>query len=200
MRRSRASTTLFARSDVLSLHLKLSPETRGLVTPGLLALMKPSALLVNTARAGLIAPGALARALQAGRPGPGRDRRLRRRTGRRRRPTRRFVRRARDAPPRVCHLGDVRVVFHRGVRPGGCLRERSPVGVANPEALGLPPTGVAVGQAAVAGRTAARVASTSRPICATRSASVAKTASSRSRSHTSTTRRLPYRSPSKSRR
>lgn len=60
---------LFARSDVVSLQLKLSPETRGIVTPQHLAAMKPDALLVNTARAGLIEPGALAAALSAGRPG-----------------------------------------------------------------------------------------------------------------------------------
>lgn len=60
---------LFARADVLSLHLKLTPETRGSVTAGHLARMKPESLLVNTARAELIAPGALAAALRAGRPG-----------------------------------------------------------------------------------------------------------------------------------
>ncbi len=60
---------LFAESDVLSLHLRLGPATRGLIGPADLALMKPTALLVNTARAELIAPGALLGALQAGRPG-----------------------------------------------------------------------------------------------------------------------------------
>jgi D-3-phosphoglycerate dehydrogenase len=60
---------LFELSDVLSLHLRLVEETRGLVTATDLAKMKPSALLVNTSRAGLIAPGALEEALQAGRPG-----------------------------------------------------------------------------------------------------------------------------------
>jgi D-3-phosphoglycerate dehydrogenase len=60
---------LCSRSDVLSLHLKLSPETRGIVTARHLGLMKPDALLVNTARAGLIEPGALVTALDAGRPG-----------------------------------------------------------------------------------------------------------------------------------
>ena len=58
-----------ARSDVVSLHLKLSPETRGIVTARRLALMKPDALLVNTARAGLVEGGALDDALGAGRPG-----------------------------------------------------------------------------------------------------------------------------------
>lgn len=60
---------LFARSDVVSLQLKLSPETLGIVTERLLTLMKPDALLVNTARARLIEPGALEAALSAGRPG-----------------------------------------------------------------------------------------------------------------------------------
>lgn len=60
---------LFERSDVLSLHLKLGAETRGIVTAGDLARMRPDALLVNTSRAELIAPGALASALRAGRPG-----------------------------------------------------------------------------------------------------------------------------------
>lgn len=59
----------FAESDVLSLHVRLSADTRGVVTAADLALMKPTALLVNTARAELIAPGALAAALRAGRPG-----------------------------------------------------------------------------------------------------------------------------------
>jgi D-3-phosphoglycerate dehydrogenase len=60
---------LFRDSDVLSLHIKLTEETRGIVTAADLAKMKPSALLVNTSRAGLIERGALEGALQAGRPG-----------------------------------------------------------------------------------------------------------------------------------
>jgi D-3-phosphoglycerate dehydrogenase len=60
---------LFARSDVLSLHLRLAPATRGIVTPALLAQMKTDALFVNTSRAELVAPGALEEALRAGRPG-----------------------------------------------------------------------------------------------------------------------------------
>lgn len=59
----------FARSDVLSLHVRLTPETRGIVGPEELARMKPTALIVNTARAELIQPGALVAALRAGRPG-----------------------------------------------------------------------------------------------------------------------------------
>ena len=59
----------FAASDVVSLHLRLVDATRGLVTRADLARMKPTALLVNTSRAGLIEPGALVDALRAGRPG-----------------------------------------------------------------------------------------------------------------------------------
>jgi D-3-phosphoglycerate dehydrogenase len=61
--------TFFAESDVLSLHLRLYDSTRAIVTAEDLAAMKPSALLVNTSRAGLIAPGALVTALLSGRPG-----------------------------------------------------------------------------------------------------------------------------------
>jgi len=60
---------LFESADVLTLHLRLVDATRGIVTAEDLARMKPTALLVNTSRAGLIAPGALVDALRAGRPG-----------------------------------------------------------------------------------------------------------------------------------
>jgi D-3-phosphoglycerate dehydrogenase / 2-oxoglutarate reductase len=59
----------FASADVMSLHVRLTRETRHTVTAEDLALMKPTALLVNTSRAELIAPGVLATALKAGRPG-----------------------------------------------------------------------------------------------------------------------------------
>lgn len=61
--------TLFEQAGVLSLHIKLDKETRGIVTAADLARMKPDALLVNTSRAELIEPGALEAALRAGRPG-----------------------------------------------------------------------------------------------------------------------------------
>ena len=60
---------LFAECDVVSLHMRLLDATRGIVTAADLARMKPTALLVNTSRAGLVAPGALVEALRAGRPG-----------------------------------------------------------------------------------------------------------------------------------
>ncbi|MCG6901931.1 MAG: D-2-hydroxyacid dehydrogenase family protein [Rhodobacter sp.] len=59
----------FAGSDIVSLHVRLKPETRGLITAADLAAMMPRALLVNTSRSGLIAPGVLESALAAGRPG-----------------------------------------------------------------------------------------------------------------------------------
>lgn len=60
---------LFADADVLSLHLRLTGGTRGIVTRDDLARMKTDALLVNTSRAELIEDGALVDALRAGRPG-----------------------------------------------------------------------------------------------------------------------------------
>jgi len=60
---------LFAQADVLSLHVRLTDATRGIVTAADLACMKPTALIVNTSRAGLIEAGALEAALRAGRPG-----------------------------------------------------------------------------------------------------------------------------------
>jgi D-3-phosphoglycerate dehydrogenase / 2-oxoglutarate reductase len=60
---------LFRQADVLCLHVKLTPETTGIVTATDLAEMKPSAVLVNTSRAKLIETGALENALRAGRPG-----------------------------------------------------------------------------------------------------------------------------------
>jgi D-3-phosphoglycerate dehydrogenase / 2-oxoglutarate reductase len=55
----------------LTLHLRLHNETRGLVTSQLLAMMKPTALFVNTSRAELVEPDALISALNRGRPGMG---------------------------------------------------------------------------------------------------------------------------------
>jgi len=59
----------FEEADIVSLHMRLVPATRGIVTAGDLARRKTSALLVNTSRAGLIQPDALVEALRAGRPG-----------------------------------------------------------------------------------------------------------------------------------
>src|SRR3954467_2627435 len=56
----------FDDSDVISLHLRLTDGPRGMVTADDLARMKPTSLIVNTSRAGLIAPGALVEGLKKG--------------------------------------------------------------------------------------------------------------------------------------
>jgi D-3-phosphoglycerate dehydrogenase / 2-oxoglutarate reductase len=60
---------LFERSDVLSLHIKLTAETSGIVSQDDLAAMKRTAHLINTSRAELIERGALEAGLRDGRPG-----------------------------------------------------------------------------------------------------------------------------------
>jgi D-3-phosphoglycerate dehydrogenase len=64
-----SKAAFFTDCDVVSLHLRLYPATRGVVTADDLCRMNPGAILVNTSRAGLIAPDALIAALRAGRPG-----------------------------------------------------------------------------------------------------------------------------------
>jgi D-3-phosphoglycerate dehydrogenase len=66
---AKTKAELFERSDVLSISVRLRPETRGIVGSADLARMKPTALFVNVARAELVAPGALLAALRCGRPG-----------------------------------------------------------------------------------------------------------------------------------
>ncbi len=61
--------TLLREADVVSLHCNLTAETRGLIGAGELALMKPDALLINTARGALVNVEALCDALEAGRLG-----------------------------------------------------------------------------------------------------------------------------------
>ncbi len=59
----------FEQADVLSVNLRMSEATRGIITAEDLARMKSTALIVNTARAELFAPGVLVDALKKGRPG-----------------------------------------------------------------------------------------------------------------------------------
>ncbi len=58
--------TLLRESDVITLHAPLTPETRHMIGAAELKAMKPSAILINTARGGLVDEGALAAALKAG--------------------------------------------------------------------------------------------------------------------------------------
>jgi (S)-sulfolactate dehydrogenase len=57
---------ILAEADVLSLHCPLTPETRGLIGAPQLARMKPGAILINTARGGIVDEAALAEALRSG--------------------------------------------------------------------------------------------------------------------------------------
>jgi D-3-phosphoglycerate dehydrogenase / 2-oxoglutarate reductase len=59
----------FADSDFVSVHVRLTAQSRGIITAEDLGAMKPTASFINTSRAGLVQPGALLAALQAGRPG-----------------------------------------------------------------------------------------------------------------------------------
>lgn len=59
----------FESSDFVSLHVRLKPDTKGIITLSDLQLMMSSATLINTSRSGLIEPGALERSVTAGRPG-----------------------------------------------------------------------------------------------------------------------------------
>ena len=58
---------LLAQSDIVSLHLPLAEATRNLIDEAKLARMKPDAILVNSARGGIVDEAAVARALRAGR-------------------------------------------------------------------------------------------------------------------------------------
>lgn len=62
-------TAFFADSDFVSVHVRLKPETKGIITRDDLLAMKPTASFVNTSRSGLVEKGALEAALEAGRPG-----------------------------------------------------------------------------------------------------------------------------------
>lgn len=68
-RAAQSKGVFFDECDVISLHLRLNDETRGIVEASDLARMKPSALLVNTSRAELVVAGALEAALRQGHPG-----------------------------------------------------------------------------------------------------------------------------------
>lgn len=66
---AKSKEAFFEECDVITLQMRLRDTTRGIVTAADLARMKPTALMVNTSRAGLVVPGALVEALKKGRPG-----------------------------------------------------------------------------------------------------------------------------------
>lgn len=66
---ARSREAFFSEPDFVSLHKRLTPETRSEITLADLTTMRPDSVFVNTSRAGLVEPGALITALNAGRPG-----------------------------------------------------------------------------------------------------------------------------------
>ena len=60
---------LLAEADVISLHVPLTSETRGMINAKAFARMKPDAILINTARGGIMDEAALVKALKAGKLG-----------------------------------------------------------------------------------------------------------------------------------
>lgn len=62
-------SSFFAKSDFVSLHVRLKPTTRGIISEKDLSQMKPSATFVNTSRSALVAPGALQAAINGKSPG-----------------------------------------------------------------------------------------------------------------------------------
>ena len=124
---------LLRRSDVVTVHVPLNRQTRGLIGKRELATMKPTALLLNVARGGIIDEAALADALAAGTVGGGGDRRLRARAALRTEPPLAAARRPQHAPhaaPRRVHgrgpgprrRGGRRADRRRARRPPGPLR------------------------------------------------------------------------------
>lgn len=67
VRLAESRAAFFGGSDVVSLHVRLKPETRGIIAAEDLAAMAPRSLLVNTSRSGLIAPGVLEAEVARGR-------------------------------------------------------------------------------------------------------------------------------------
>jgi (S)-sulfolactate dehydrogenase len=67
--RRRALDALLREADVVTLHVPLTRQTRGLIDAARLASMKPDAILINTARGGIVDEAALAAALKAGKLG-----------------------------------------------------------------------------------------------------------------------------------
>jgi D-3-phosphoglycerate dehydrogenase len=68
-RTASSRSAFFCNADVVSIHIPFTEQTRGIITAHDLAAMKPDALIVNTSRAALFAPGSLLEALRLGRPG-----------------------------------------------------------------------------------------------------------------------------------
>ena len=66
---AKSRTAFFAKNDIVSVHVRLTSATRGVITADDLGKMKPDSLFVNTSRSGLLGSGVLMNALNSGRPG-----------------------------------------------------------------------------------------------------------------------------------
>ena len=66
---SKSRATFFAKNDIVSVHLRLTSATRGVITAADLGKMKPDSVFVNTSRSRLLGSGVLLNALNSGRPG-----------------------------------------------------------------------------------------------------------------------------------
>ncbi len=120
-----SKAAFFEQCDVLSLHMRLVDATRGIVTAGDLARMKPTALLVNTSRAPLIEPNALVecaarRAARHGRGGCVREGAA----ARYQRSAADHEQRGRHAAYRLRHARRIRIAVHRYFRPDRRLCRR----------------------------------------------------------------------------
>jgi D-3-phosphoglycerate dehydrogenase len=58
--------TMIARSDIVTLHARVTPETTGILSRARIAAMKPGAILINTARGSLVDQAAMVEALKSG--------------------------------------------------------------------------------------------------------------------------------------
>ena len=131
----RAARPSSTTCDVLSLHLRLNDETRGIVTLDALSRMKPTALLVNTSRAELIEEGALVSALNRGRPGHGRGRRVRERADPAGPPAAAPRERGLHAAHRLRRAGQLRALLRAAFDNVVNFIGGKPTNIVNPDAL-----------------------------------------------------------------
>ena len=136
LRDRRQPRSLFEQADVLSLHLPGNRETRGIITADDLARMQPTALLVNTSRAPIIAEGALVAALRQGALAP------RSTCTKKSRSSTRTIRCCK-MPNALCtpHLGyaergSYEALYNLAVDQLLAFAAGTPINVANPEAVG----------------------------------------------------------------
>ncbi len=130
---------LLAESDVVTVHVPLSDQTRHLIDARALSLMKPSAVLVNTSRGGLVDEAALAEALRSGRHPGGRAGRPLRRAPSGRPPPVAAPQRHPHPPRRGPHLAELAPALHQLLRQHRPRQPRRRPAVGRPRAGGPAP-------------------------------------------------------------